>query len=177
MTARSAEQVRAYNAAYHAAHREERRIYDAARNDLRDPEHRRIGARARYARNRPAMLVNAATRRADPDYREAARLYQIEYRRNNQEKIKGLALRRAHGMSLDEYRDLWMAQGGVCAICGRPERRSEAGRVSDLAVDHDHIRRKRRGLLCAECNLALGKFGDDPARLRAAAAYLERHQP
>jgi hypothetical protein len=41
-------------------------------------------------------------------------------------------------------------------------------------VDHDHKTGKVRGILCHKCNIALGLIGDDPARARALANYLER---
>jgi hypothetical protein len=44
-----------------------------------------------------------------------------------------------------------------------------------LAVDHSHETGAFRGLLCHSCNRAIGLLGDDPARLRAAAEYLEDH--
>ena len=59
-------------------------------------------------------------------------------------------------------------QGGACAIC---KEKPKSGR---LAVDHVHGTDKVRGLLCNLCNPALGLFKDDPDRLEAAVAYLER---
>lgn len=56
----------------------------------------------------------------------------------------------------------------ACAICGRAD---------PSHWDHDHQTGVWRELLCRGCNIGLGHFGDDPARLRAAADYLERHAP
>lgn len=61
------------------------------------------------------------------------------------------------------------SQGGVCAICECPDKKR-------LSVDHDHQTGKIRGLLCANCNLALGNFKDDPDRLAKAIVYLKRNQ-
>ena len=44
-----------------------------------------------------------------------------------------------------------------------------------LAFDHDHTTAQRRGVLCGPCNQALGLFGDDVARLKAAVDYLRRY--
>ena len=63
-------------------------------------------------------------------------------------------------------------QGGVCAICQRPERKVVRGTIASLAVDHSHSTGEVRGLLCSSCNTALGLFGDDPARLSQAIAYI-----
>lgn len=71
-------------------------------------------------------------------------------------------------------------QGGVCAICHRPELAQDvrAAEPRHLSVDHDHSKQKGDPkfiglLLCHSCNVALGLMGDSPDRLRAAAKYLE----
>jgi hypothetical protein len=69
-----------------------------------------------------------------------------------------------------EYDAMLAAQGGVCAICGRPPK--PGGRR--FHKDHDHKTGRLRGLLCFTCNrYILGKYAT-VAKLRAAADYLER---
>lgn len=88
---------------------------------------------------------------------------------------KGHNLKR-YGVSLEQYEAMFRDQGGVCAICREPETFVRAGKVCELAVDHDHATGAVRALLCSACNHALGCVDDDPARLRAAADYLETHR-
>ena len=72
-----------------------------------------------------------------------------------------------------EYRELLEKQNGNCAICKKPEkRRDKFGRLKSLAVDHCHTDGHVRGLLCADCNVALGYFGDSPDILESAIRYL-----
>ena len=51
-----------------------------------------------------------------------------------------------------------------CIICGVK---------APVVVDHDHETKEVRGGLCANCNLGLGHFKDNPKLLRFAALYLE----
>lgn len=57
----------------------------------------------------------------------------------------------------------------ACEICGE-----HSTLVGKLRLDHCHSSGRFRGLLCDSCNLGIGKFSDNPARLRAAADYIER---
>ena len=68
-----------------------------------------------------------------------------------------------HGLRRSEAQAL--VEGKTCAICGDPAE----------VVDHCHAQDKIREPLCSPCNRGLGFFRDDPVRLRAGAAYLERH--
>jgi hypothetical protein len=77
---------------------------------------------------------------------------------------------RQYGMTQEMYDEMLEAQGWGCAICGRQETSTWS---TVLAVDHCHKTGTIRGLLCADCNRALGMLEDSPGRLRAAIAYLE----
>lgn len=81
-----------------------------------------------------------------------------------------------YGVSPEEFRASVIAQGGQCAICGAEPDPGARGPASRLHVDHDHATGANRGLLCVRCNPGLGYFKDDPALLRAAADYIERHR-
>lgn len=41
-----------------------------------------------------------------------------------------------------------------------------------MHVDHCHKTKRIRGVLCGNCNTAIGKLGENPAVLAAAIAYL-----
>lgn len=75
-----------------------------------------------------------------------------------------------YGITEDQYQQILQLQGGVCAICGNHQRKQR------LSIDHCHLTKKVRGLLCTRCNRALGKFYDSAVRLRRAADYLENHE-
>ena len=81
-----------------------------------------------------------------------------------------------YGLTPEDYQLMFNNQNGVCAICKKPESvLNKTGTVRNLAVDHCHITGKVRGLLCTNCNIALGKFQDDKNLLRDALSYLEVH--
>ncbi len=73
------------------------------------------------------------------------------------------------GLSLASFRDMWAAQSGCCAVC-----RKELVDARLTHVDHCHKTRTPRGILCQNCNLAIGQARDDPKLLRALADYLEQ---
>lgn len=75
--------------------------------------------------------------------------------------------------SYEDYLAMLERQGGVCAICHQPETEK---RQRCLNVDHDHVTGKVRGLLCSNCNHALGQFDDNPETIRKAIAYLQKHK-
>lgn len=82
-------------------------------------------------------------------------------------------LRLKYGLSLEGYSNLMKVQEGRCAICQRTPEEAHPKLPRWLAVDHCHETGRIRGLLCTDCNTSIGKFNDDPARLRRAAEYLE----
>jgi hypothetical protein len=81
-------------------------------------------------------------------------------------------LRKHYGLGLVQYEQLKATQDGRCAICGTDDPKGRG----DFHVDHCHETGAIRGLLCHFCNVALGNFKDDIARLEAAIEYLRKHQ-
>jgi hypothetical protein len=104
------------------------------------------------------------------EYARRWREYKKRYELKNPERAKrcykNTYLKRDFGISIDEYEEMVRLQNGVCKICGNPDRRR------GLAVDHDHSTGVIRGLLCSQCNTALGLFKDNPAVLGSAIQYL-----
>ncbi len=83
-------------------------------------------------------------------------------------------MRTAYGMTLLEYEEMLTIQKGVCAVCGSAG--GGRGVTRTLAVDHCHKTGTVRGLLCPQCNVALGMVKDNASTLAALAMYLEKHR-
>ena len=98
------------------------------------------------------------------------------YNAKNPEKVKDWHLRTKFGITLQAYRDMNASQGGVCAICGKPEDKKRYGVVRGLAVDHCHSTDKVRGLLCGNCNPMIGYAKDDTMVLQRAIEYINAHK-
>ena len=81
-----------------------------------------------------------------------------------------------HGITLEQFDAKVKAQDGVCALCGKPPNPHGVRAASRLHQDHDHVTGHNRDLLCNTCNAGIGLLQDDPALLRAAAEYIERHR-
>ena len=91
---------------------------------------------------------------------------------------KAWALKKKYGISVEEYDRMLTSQNGVCAICGGRETHvHKSGKLKELAVDHDHKTNEVRGLLCMNCNQALGRFQDSMENLHRAIAYLGKSTP
>jgi hypothetical protein len=118
---------------------------------------------------------NAIVREFDHDDPEGRAAYNKEYRENFPMFWKDSHLRSKFDISLADYTMLAVAQDNKCALCGNPETDTRNGKVKALAVDHDHVTGKIRGLLCVSCNTGLGKFKDDRDLLLAAVKYLDKH--
>lgn len=81
-------------------------------------------------------------------------------------------LKKAYGITPDTYTEMFNHQEGYCLICQRHQLEFNY----HLCVDHCHTTGKIRGLLCKDCNQALGLLKDDTDRLRKAIMYLEQYQ-
>lgn len=75
-----------------------------------------------------------------------------------------------YGITPDDRDALFAKQGGKCAICGDPLTTGRTG----MQVDHDHVTKVVRGLLCWRCNVMLGDFRENLLLFEAASIYLWR---
>jgi hypothetical protein len=76
-----------------------------------------------------------------------------------------------YGMTEAQYDQMLKDQGGGCAICGDTQMPPHQ---KFMAVDHCHETMKVRGILCANCNHALGHFKDNVESLKKAIDYLTK---
>lgn len=97
------------------------------------------------------------------------------WRDENRERFIELRWRREiktkYGITADDYERMLSEQDGRCAGCGSDSPGPRYGRVFN--IDHCHRTGRVRGLLCDDCNLALGRMNEDGDKLRSLAVYAD----
>lgn len=160
--------------------------YRAKRNEqgTKDKEARKEYLREYYKNNKEKYGRRTPEQRAkynesrrkkyaeDKDFRESHKASVKDWQMTNPDKRKHQRLMSAHGIALSDFQDMLAMQNGRCAICGYSD-------MSDPkffpVVDHCHKTGVIRGILCSNCNQAIGKFKDNQNNLLSAIAYLSRH--
>lgn len=97
-----------------------------------------------------------------------------QQREANKKKVEG-RLRRKYNITLEIYNQMRVDQQFCCITCGRSESElANRGIGQDvLHVDHCHKSNKVRGLLCSDCNTALGKVRENTNTLTKMIAYID----
>lgn len=85
-------------------------------------------------------------------------------------------LRLRYNVTFDWVGQKFFEQEGKCAICRKDIHYNVWGNREDktfsIHIDHDHSTGMARGLLCQNCNIALGKFEDSLEALSNAYSYV-----
>jgi hypothetical protein len=126
-------------------------------------------------------IVKSRKKKWDIENNEHKKRYKKEWNAQNKEHVHSYNqmrknsdshydvkrhLKEVYGISLEEYNEILAKQSGVCAICGEETHRKK------LFVDHDHDSGAIRGLLCQQCNTALGMVSDNIDTLSTMISYL-----
>ncbi|WP_442877192.1 endonuclease VII domain-containing protein [Deinococcus sp. YIM 134068] len=91
----------------------------------------------------------------------------VNYNKNRRTKVGNTSerdghRRRKYGLTPEQFHSMWETQNGRCLTCDRAMSKKNAGH----AIDHCHSSGKVRGILCCQCNVALGMAQESPEILQ-----------
>lgn len=105
------------------------------------------------------------------DHHAKYREQEKTYRASHVDHYRDWRYQTRFGISLEDYKNMWIEQQGKCKICGGYKPIDEKT-IKKLCVDHDYETGKVRGLICFNCNAAIGHFKEDINLLKKAIAYI-----
>lgn len=114
--------------------------------------------------------INAAKRKRYAEDQKTRDYYIAqakEYRRKNPEAKRRYEIKRLYGISKEDYQLLLADQHGKCGIC-------KLEFTKTPHVDHCRASGVVRGLLCFNCNRAIGHFQDSVEIIQNAINYLSK---
>ena len=95
--------------------------------------------------------------------------YRKEHAKDTKELNRLYQKKNKYNLTKEEYYALFDKQGNKCAICGCEFSKEKRG-----YVDHNHLTKTVRGLLCNRCNFLIGVAHEDVTILQKAIEYLIR---
>lgn len=104
--------------------------------------------------------------RKNPEYRKADARRAKKYRDIHKIKLIHKRYLKTYGITYEQKESLLKEQNYQCKICSK-----EVNMISGH-LDHNHETKKIRGILCTNCNTAIGLFKDDKEILLKAVGYL-----
>lgn len=115
--------------------------------------------------------ASASSRKYYASHKEEVKEKQREYMKTHKRKCqlpyevaRERGLLNKYGISVSEYDLMYVTQDGKCAICKK--------HCDVLYIDHNHLTRQVRGLLCHKCNVGIGMLHDDKGLVFNAFLYL-----
>lgn len=114
-------------------------------------------------------------RDANPDKMKANRNADRAKNRDRIRKtVRAYSIRTTYGITIEEYDRLREEQNHRCKICGT-DRAARMHTDYSWRVDHCHTTGKVRGLLCHNCNIAMGLLHENTETLNAMIKYIDHH--
>lgn len=140
--------------------------------ELKALEHFQFSVGRFYSSCKPCHSKRVAAWRAKQDpiqlrEKQRASAKRLKDKRKLTSKAKHL---QRYNISVEQWATILAEQDFSCGIC----KKHYSSFDRSLAVDHDHITGKVRGLLCFSCNTGLGHFKDNTLALIQAVKYLKR---
>jgi len=98
--------------------------------------------------------------------------YYLLHKPHLKKQIRHNMLNRKYKITQNDYEQMLKSQNGKCAICGLPAKDHRNG---ILNIDHNHVTKKVRGLLCNNCNRGIGHLKDSIKNIESAIKYLKKN--
>jgi hypothetical protein len=129
----------------------------------------------RYKERHPEKFTAEARRdsrkSSDAKYQKTKAYEKATTKYRRSDKHRDAELKFLYGITLEDKKNLYIAQEGKCGICHKPL----PTELSKCHVEHNHSTGKVRSLAHHRCNQILGFFEKTPEIVEQCVQYLKLH--
>ena len=101
--------------------------------------------------------------------KEYRKRYHQEHKERENEYSRRYILKYRYNLTLEQIDEILIEQDHKCAICRKSLDETKR------CIDHDHVTRQIRGILCHWCNSMLGYAYENPKILERGIEYLQEY--